>query len=224
MCALYLNNALHYASPSWMNKAANFALTPVRCVFDGRTYQIIDGKAHQDHQFDATGWEKLAVVITLFIPSLIVGTVLRILSLMNTELREGFKLIGEVSKSPSREPEGTSDRGLPAPPPAKVAAAPLLTFHLDPTACQQQVSKCLNFFNSFVGVKERKASKFLETQTQALGFNPFHLCAHLQRDKATLEARMRAGSFGKLSETYKNAVAKVTKLNLAEQYLPPATA
>jgi hypothetical protein len=73
--------------PTCLNRATTFVLQPVHYLYGKRVYTVIKGTVHKGNlEFGPETWVKVAMV-GLLIPSVVVGTVFRILSLTSPVVR-----------------------------------------------------------------------------------------------------------------------------------------
>jgi hypothetical protein len=93
----YFTTQLKIEKPNLLNSGANYFLQPMSHFF-GRTYQIVGNEARL--QPANPSWMKTAFMIAGFVPGLIFGTIFRIFSLMNADVRAGFKLAYQASITP----------------------------------------------------------------------------------------------------------------------------
>ena len=87
-----------------LNHATSFFLTPVQYFWGQKTVSNVD------LTYEKKTWGKTALMIALFIPSLIFGTVLRLLSFSSDEVRKSFYSLSNpplTSGSSKTDPFGT---------------------------------------------------------------------------------------------------------------------
>ena len=86
-----------------LNHATSFFLGPVQHFWGQKTVSNVD------LTYEKKTWVKTALMIALFIPSLIVGTVLRLLSFSSDEVRKSFYSLSNPPPPSSRSsnPFGT---------------------------------------------------------------------------------------------------------------------
>jgi hypothetical protein len=189
---LYLTTKLQTEHSSYLNSAANYSLTPVRHLFGGRTFEIIGTTPQEINTPPSNSMLKTAFMILVIIPGLLLGIVLRAVSLSVKEVRVGFNLV----------------QNPPAPPPPVV-----IRFDpLNPAKINSDVGDCLNFFSVVKTVGEEKAPAWYEKEVRLLGFNPFDLCSNLKADRDVVVTVIGKSKFGRLQGRYAEACAVRAKL------------
>ena len=197
--AVYLTTDLQTENAYFLNDAANFALSPVRHFFGGRTVWVINNAMLWFELPESNrSWLETAAMIAAFIPGLLCGIAARCTSLLINEIRSGFNIIqnGPLQEDAQQFPEVEAEVDVG-----------LLPFNA-------VVDKDITFFKELLAVPDNQLKAWLEDKkTDRTYTNPFHGASVIAESKISFE-EVNSQYLTELLELFAKAADRLQKLGL----------
>lgn len=101
---IYLTTNLQLDHSNFLNSAANTVLSPVNYWLDGRSVRIVENAIQNIPKAPDTSWLRTAFMVAALIPSLIVGSAIRLVSLLDSQIKRGFTVLQTPPAPPPIDP------------------------------------------------------------------------------------------------------------------------